>query len=217
MKWNNERLNCANQTPTEEFHIWWLLGVDNGGTHSHRTIPEPLKFRAMMKPEDLNGLVRRSVFGSAPLFGVGPAGDIAESRDGYEPSYCCDTGVDLATLAALLGGKTKWKSITVTADWYFVEIFSGIALATYFLQGQIIALMRGRRRRKRSLNETSDVRTNRDQTSESFTNILKGLLTNHEQQIKMPDGWRTMCDRVVKDISKVLRTLFGGTQNIHKV
>ena len=110
MKWNNERLNCANQTPTEEFHIWWLLGVDNGGTHSHRTIPEPLKFRAMMKPKDLNGLVRRSVFGSAPLFGVGPAGDIAESRDGYEPSYCCDTGVDLATLAALLGGKTKRKS-----------------------------------------------------------------------------------------------------------
>ena len=70
-----------------------------------------LKLRAVMKPEDLNGLVRRSVFGSAPLFGVGPAGDLAASRDGYEPSYCCDTGVDLATLAALLGGKNRCKRV----------------------------------------------------------------------------------------------------------
>ena len=73
--------------------------------------------------------------------------------------------------------------------------FSGIALATYFLQGQIIALMRGRRRRKRSLEGTSDARAISDQSSDlidnrndSFANILQVLLKNHEEEIKMPDG-----------------------------
>ena len=139
-------------------------------------------------------MVRRSVFGSAPLFGVGPAGpDLAASRDdGYEPSYCCDTGVDLATLAALLGGKNRRiGGLKLRID-NVLKYFSGIALATYFLQGQIIALMRGRRRRKRSLIWTSDIRTFGDQNSgliiDSFANVLKGLLTNHEQQSRMPDG-----------------------------
>ena len=63
------------------------------------------------------------------------SGDLlqAESYGSYSSSYgCCDTGVDPATLLALI---------------------AGIALATYFLRLQIIILMRG----KRSTNDIMEV------------------------------------------------------------
>ena len=63
------------------------------------------------------------------------SGDLlqAESYGSYSSSYgCCDTGVDPATLLALI---------------------AGIALATYFLRLQIIILMRG----KRSTNNIMEV------------------------------------------------------------
>ena len=63
------------------------------------------------------------------------SGDLlqAESYGSYSSSYgCCDTGVDAATLLALI---------------------AGIALATYFLRLQIIILMRG----KRSTNDIMEV------------------------------------------------------------
>ena len=48
----------------------------------------------------------RSVFDSAS-FGIGPGPDdlsVAASGYGHDDYYCCDTGVDPATLAALLAG-----------------------------------------------------------------------------------------------------------------
>ena len=50
----------------------------------------------------------RSVYDSA-YFGIGPGPDdlsVAASGYGYDDYYCCDTGVDPATLFALLAGKS---------------------------------------------------------------------------------------------------------------
>lgn len=49
----------------------------------------------------------RSVYDSA-YFGIGPGPDdlsVAASGYGHDDYYCCDTGVDPATLFALLAGK----------------------------------------------------------------------------------------------------------------
>ena len=82
--------------------------------------------------------------------------DLSSAASGYGGGYCCDTGVDLPTLLALLAGIlsifTKKKSqisidfikVVMTILLYYIIVI-GIALATYFLRIQIIVLMRGKR------------------------------------------------------------------------
>ena len=86
--------------------------------------------------------------------------DLSVAASGHGGGYCCDTGVDLPTLLALLAGKKtlmaiihqliiKWLLKCTTPLVYILSI-SGIALATYFLRIQIIVLMRGKRHAQNS-------------------------------------------------------------------
>ena len=82
--------------------------------------------------------------------------DLSVAASGHGGGYCCDTGVDLPTLLALLAGKKtlmtnstihnliKWL-LKFTTPLVSILSISGIALATYFLRIQIIVLMRGKR------------------------------------------------------------------------
>ena len=85
--------------------------------------------------------------------------DLSVAASGHGGGYCCDTGVDLPTLLALLAGKKTLMTnntihqliiyLQMVTEMHYTIVYilsiSGIALATYFLRIQIIVLMRGKR------------------------------------------------------------------------